>query len=428
MLPIFKEYRKMLLNFNVDLSNYDEDKLWIDRMIIRGFDKKGKDRKICRLKVTDDLKYEHKYYDKIPNNDELENYEETYQRMSKQIKEKEVESIQVTKDMIQKYPNHKIILTTSMGKDSKLTEHILNKVVDKNSYRIIFNNTTMDCSEVYREVKSNKQIEIITPKMSNGKNRSFYDMIQKHGTPSRFSRWCCNYFKEGGTEQYLKDVDNVLFMMGMRNEESSNRKDYDFEWQNIQWKNKTWLACLPIRKWTELELWLYTIHNDIKINDKYLKGYARVGCAIACPFYSKSIWILDKYFYNSMYNRFHNIIEKDFITNEKWTRINCTLKEYHLNWNGGLVREEPNDEVINEFMEYKRLDNKELCMQYFNKTCMDCGKRVYKKDEVAMNLKYNGRNIDKFRCKKCFIKEMEWDKTEWDTQIEEFKNQGCKLF
>jgi hypothetical protein len=42
MLPIFTEYRKCLSDFGVDLSEYDENKLWIDRLIIRGFGRGGR--------------------------------------------------------------------------------------------------------------------------------------------------------------------------------------------------------------------------------------------------------------------------------------------------------------------------------------------------------------------------------------------------
>lgn len=41
MLPIFSEYLSMLASFGIDLSMYDENKLWIDRLIIRGFDRGG---------------------------------------------------------------------------------------------------------------------------------------------------------------------------------------------------------------------------------------------------------------------------------------------------------------------------------------------------------------------------------------------------
>lgn len=422
MLPIFNEYRKMLKDFGIDLSDYDKDKLWIDRLIIRGFDKQGNDRKICRLKVNDNLKYEYKFYSKIPTNDELETWEESYQRLSTQIAEKERDSINVIKNFISNYPEHEIILTTSMGKDSKLTDYLLNKATNKN-YRKIFNNTTLDCADVYKEVKQYKDIEIVNPN-----SEPFYRLMRQWGTPSRFARWCCSIFKEGSTVDYLSDVDKVLFMYGMRNEESSTRSNYGDEVVNPQWTNPNWIGCLPIRKWTELELWLYTIHNNIHINSKYKKGYSRVGCAIACPYYTKSTWILDKYWYKSQYDRFHKIIENDFITNEKWCRMNCTLDEYHLNWNGGQIRKNPTDKVIDEFMQYKGFNNRELAKQYFQKKCMICDKNVYKKNEIAMNLKLFGRGINKFMCKKCMMKEFGWTDDDWNKQVQRFKQQGCTLF
>lgn len=78
MLPIFNEYRKMLNNFNVDLSMYSENKLWIDRLIIRGINKEGQIKKICRLTVTDDLKYDYKFYSDMPKDSELINWNEAY--------------------------------------------------------------------------------------------------------------------------------------------------------------------------------------------------------------------------------------------------------------------------------------------------------------------------------------------------------------
>ena len=55
-------------------------------------------------------------------------------------------------------------------------------------------------------------------------------------------------------------------------------------------------------------------------------------------------------------------------------------------------------------------------------------KKVSKKNEVAMNLKLFGRNINKFYCKKCLMKEMKWNKEQWDKEVDKFKQQGCSLF
>ena len=51
MLPIFKDYRKMLLDNGLDLSEYDEDKLWVDKLIVKGFDKKGNIKGIFAIDI-----------------------------------------------------------------------------------------------------------------------------------------------------------------------------------------------------------------------------------------------------------------------------------------------------------------------------------------------------------------------------------------
>lgn len=161
-----------------------------------------------------------------------------------------------------------------------------------------------------------------------------------------------------------------LMFMGMRNEESNTRSGYGDEWVNeVEWGNTKWQGILPIRTWTELDVWLYTLWRDIEINPKYRKGYARVGCTISCPFYGKAIWILDKYWYPSMRERWEKILEEDFVSNNKWLVLNCTVKEYiNQAWNGGVFREEPTQEVIDEYAKYNKIDS-EIAKQYFNKYC-----------------------------------------------------------
>ena len=217
--------------------------------------------------------------------------------------------------------------------------------------------------------------------------------------------------------------------MGMRNEESATRSGYHDEWINEQeWGKTCWQGILPIRKWTEMDVWLYTIWKNIDINPKYKKGYARVGCAIACPYYTKSTWILDKYFYPKAYERWRNILREDFIENKKWVIMNCTIDEYLTQaWNGGTFRDEPTQEVIDEFCEYTGID-KSVVPQYFNKSCYNCEKRIKHKQVLSMNLKMHGRTVNKFFCKKCLMKEFDWNNEDWDNQIETFKKQGCALF
>ena len=106
--------------------------------------------------------------------------------------------------------------------------------------------------------------------------------------------------------------------------------------------------------------------------------------------------------------------------------MNCTLKEYHICWNGGIYREEPTEEVIKEFSEQQNL-NIEIAKKYFNKKCCNCNKKL-KKNDIALSMKFNGRQTEKFKCIKCLSKELETSEKELRKRAEEFKKDGCDLF
>lgn len=327
-----------------------------------------------------------------------------------------------------------------MGKDSKLTEYLVDKCKLGIPIQKVFSNTTLDSPEVYKEAKSKPDVKIISPNYENPNFNSFYRLIKYYNMlPSRSSRFCCDYFKEKPTEMYYDNVKKLCLICGIRNSESTKRANYDDFHHNdkLPAKHKDWLWFLPIRHWEEQELWLYTIHNNIPINSNYKKGYRRVGCICFCPFTNKSSWILDKYWHKTQFDRAHKYIEQDFLNGEKWVRRNCTLDEYHKTWNEpSYLREHPNKEVLDEFMKYKGFTNKDIALKYFTKICCKTEnhknkvRKVHGKNEVAMNLKLFGRNLDnnKFMCKRCLMKEMNWTKDDWDREVEKFKAQGCELF
>lgn len=416
MRPIFKEYIQFLKDNGIDLP-IEEGYYWLDRQIIKAYDTQGNLHKLYRIKIDDDLNITYtKYKYKII---ELENWQDTIKRKIDGIIHREKESIKIVQDKLNQYNDYQPIVLTSTGKDSEVVRYLVSQLID--NLQIVFNNTSLDCADTYKMAKNIPNCKIINP------NLGFYQWIKDNIIPTRFSRACCTYFKEGAMIHKLDKNKKYLFFIGMRNEESINRSKYETEWKNGKWGNRDWIGILPIRKWTEEDIWLYILWKGINFNPKYRKGYSRVGCAIACPFYSKSTWILDKYWYPTMYARWHNILEEDFKNNYKWTRLNCTLEEYHTCWNGGLLRTEPTEEVIKEFAEYKGLDI-EIAKKYFNHTCKICNKKVNKKDEIAMNLKLLGRNIDTYYCKKHLMEFLDINKEQWNKYVKEFKESGCSLF
>lgn len=254
-------------------------------------------------------------------------------------------------------------------------------------------------------------------------------------TPSRLNRFCCNYFKEEPTVDNFDANAKLGFLFGMRNEESQKRSNYGDVWRNDKWGDRDWIGLLPIREWSELDVWLYTLSEGIEINDKYRYGYDRVGCGIACPNYSKYTWVLDKYWYPVMFQRWRDILKRDFIGNNKWIIMNCTIEEYCKNaWPGGVYRAEPTAEVIDEFAYYSSLDPK-IAAKFFNHYCDNgCLNRrkeplkIKDKEVLAMNMKMFGRKCDRFLCRKCLMKELSWTDEDWNNHVKAFKSQNCMLF
>lgn len=420
MNPIYNKYIGFLKDKGVDVNKYKlkEGYYWLDRQIIKAYDIEGNIHKILRLYVDESLNITTKHY-KIKDF-KIESWQNTIHRNTDRLQELETESLKLIRDNLAQHNDYEPIILTSGGKDSNLVTHLVRSV--KHNAQCLFNNTSLDCADTYLYIKQLDNCKILSPAEGFYQWRARYDVI-----PTRINRMCCDVFKEGETLNYLDGDEKYLLFMGMRNEESNTRSGYGDEWKNHKWGDREWKGILPIRKWSEEDVWLYTIKNNIHINNKYKKGYSRVGCAVACPFYTKSTWVLDQYWYPKGYKRWQDILADDFTRNLKWSRLNCTLEEYMTNWNGGLVRKEPTEEVLKEFAEYKGLDY-EIAKKYFNSTCAECSKSIRDKNIVAMNMKFLGRNITDIYCKKHLRAKLNMSNDQWKKYIEDFNKSDCDLF
>lgn len=61
-------------------------------------------------------------------------------------------------------------------------------------------------------------------------------------------------------------------------------------------------------------------------------------------------------------------------------------------------------------------------------SCVICGKQDLDKDTVGINIKLLGENIENFYCIECLAQYLGCTVDELLDKIEEFKNEGCKLF
>ena len=81
-------------------------------------------------------------------------------------------------------------------------------------------------------------------------------------------------------------------------------------------------------------------------------------------------------------------------------------------------------EYTNKYHEFQKMMNR----KYKEKKKCVCGCTEFTGDDVAMNLKYFGRDVKTLLCRGCFQNIMEMTDEQWDEAIDGFKAQRCELF
>ena len=60
--------------------------------------------------------------------------------------------------------------------------------------------------------------------------------------------------------------------------------------------------------------------------------------------------------------------------------------------------------------------------------CISCGKSALSKDEIGINKKLLGEDVESYYCLNCLADYLEVETQDILDKIEEFKAEGCKLF
>lgn len=172
-------------------------------------------------------------------------------------------------------------LAYSGGKDSDVILELAKMSGIK--FRAIYKNTTIDPPGTIAHAKE-MGVEIVRPK------ETFFELIRKNGTPSRFIRHCCSSLKE------YKICDRSI--IGIRKSESSARaKRYDEpEKCRVYSKTEKVKQYYPILEWTNEDVERFIKERGITCAPVYYdRGGVfhvkrRLGC-LCCPLmnYSKRI-------------------------------------------------------------------------------------------------------------------------------------------
>ncbi|MBR1526873.1 MAG: phosphoadenosine phosphosulfate reductase family protein [Prevotella sp.] len=165
----------------------------------------------------------------------------------------------------------------SGGKDSDVILELVKMAGVK--YRAIYKNTTIDPPGTIRHAKE-MGAEQMNPR------KTFRQLIELHGFPSRMRRHCCSYLKEYKVLDYC--------VIGVRREESRKRAERYKEPEvcRVYSKKEKVRQYLPILDWTSEDITEFIAERNIKCHPLYydtggtFHPERRLGC-MCCPLKSR---------------------------------------------------------------------------------------------------------------------------------------------
>ena len=194
--------------------------------------------------------------------------------MTKELEKKVNQAIK----LLQSIPQDKgqITLAYSGGKDSDVCLELCKMAGIP--FKAVYHSTTIDPPGTIRHVEENG-VEISRPK------EPFFRLLQKHGYPSRFARYCCKLLKER--------YDSDIVVQGIRASESNARADRYKEPEQCRVYDKKHKSrvYMPILYWTDEDIKEFVTERGVKCHPLYYRGgqfdvTKRLGC-IGCPLQSR---------------------------------------------------------------------------------------------------------------------------------------------
>lgn len=194
--------------------------------------------------------------------------------MTPQLEKKVEQSIKLLRSIPQ--DKGQITIAYSGGKDSDVILELAKMAGIP--FKAVYHSTTIDPSGTIRHVEENG-VEISRPK------EPFFRLLQKHGYPSRFARYCCKLLKER--------YDSDILVQGIRASESNARAERYKEPEQCRVYDKKHKSrvYMPILYWTDEDIKEFVTERGIKCHPLYYRGgqfdvTQRLGC-IGCPLQSR---------------------------------------------------------------------------------------------------------------------------------------------
>lgn len=177
--------------------------------------------------------------------------------MTEELKKKIEQSIRLLRSILT--DKGQITIAYSGGKDSDVILELAKMAGIP--FKAVYHSTTIDPPGTIRHVEENG-VEISRPK------EPFFRLLQKHGYPSRFARYCCKLLKER--------YDSDIVVQGIRASESNTRADRYKEPEQCRVYDKKHKSrvYMPILYWTDEDIKEFVTERGVKCHPLYYRGGA----------------------------------------------------------------------------------------------------------------------------------------------------------
>lgn len=241
-------------------------------------------------KKLDDLALENRKISELPFQRNIQKFIRANRVRLDFIKDEAFSFVQKTVEDFKRRRNatdERIIVSFSGGKDSSATADVVVKALSNPSVTHIFGNTTLEFPKTLEYVKRFRENHPLAEfRVAQNREQNFYAVCEEIGPPARMMRWCCSMFKTGPITRLLNrkfGTEQVLTFYGIRKNESASRAKYSRvteRTENVKIQKQT--VASPIFEWSDIDVWLYLLTENVDFNDAYRLGYDRVGCW-CCP-------------------------------------------------------------------------------------------------------------------------------------------------